>query len=68
MNCARWDLCGGYWVTDIPTAICNRNGPSQLGNPAVRKLDTAGSAKWRSRPVEPSVPPIGADVLFRSEL
>ena len=21
MNCARWDLCGGYWVTDIPTAI-----------------------------------------------
>ncbi len=21
MNCARWDLCGGYRVTDLPTAI-----------------------------------------------
>ena len=20
MNCARWDLCGGYRVTGIPTA------------------------------------------------
>lgn len=25
MNCARWDLCGGYWVTDIPTAILVTN-------------------------------------------
>jgi len=21
VNCARWDLCGGYRVTGIPTAI-----------------------------------------------
>jgi hypothetical protein len=24
VNCARWDLCGGYWLTDIPTAILDR--------------------------------------------
>jgi len=27
VNCARWDLCGGYRVTGIPTAILGRKQP-----------------------------------------
>jgi hypothetical protein len=56
----RWCLASSRFVTG--TAI------PRPGNPAVRMLGIAGSAKWRSRPAELSVPPIGADVLFRSEL
>ena len=50
MNCARWDLCGGYQVTGIPTAILDpravtrselQSGPTFVETPMMARPDFA---------------------------
>ena len=43
MNCARWDLCGGYRVTSSPTAILGRTR-------SFRKQEFVNLLKDESRP------------------
>jgi hypothetical protein len=43
VNCARWDLCGGYRVTGIPTVILGRQRP--VANFASRRSPKA-SVNW----------------------
>jgi len=50
VNCARWDLCGGYQVTGIPTAILDpravtrselQSGPTFVETPMMARPDFA---------------------------
>ena len=50
MNCARWDLCGGYWVTDIPTAILGQKqtltGTQRPAAKSARARFSSGILRW----------------------